>query len=75
MIIATTSQRNAMEELGLMDPFNVVMDIPVPYAPKDVAEVLRTTGGMSEDVIAKVSAEVTMGVPVMSCCCSGNGTQ
>ena len=64
MIIATTSQRNAMEELGLMDPFNVVMDIPVPYAPKDVAEVLRTTGGMSEDVIAKVSAEVTMGVPV-----------
>lgn len=64
MIIATTSQRNAMEELGLMDPFNVVMDIPVPYAPKDVAEVLRTTGGMSEDVIAKVSAEITMGVPV-----------
>ena len=64
MIIATTSQRNAMEELGLTDPFNVVMDIPVPYAPKDVAEVLRTTGGMSEDVIAKVSAEVTMGVPV-----------
>ena len=64
MIIATTSQRNAMEELGLMDPFNVVMDIPEPYAPKDVAEVLRTTGGMSEDVIAKVSAEVTMGVPV-----------
>lgn len=64
MIIATTSQRNAIEELGLMDPFNVVMDIPVPYAPKDVAEVLRTTGGMSEDVIAKVSAEVTMGVPV-----------
>lgn len=64
MIVATTSQRNAMEELGLMDPFNVVMDIPVPYAPKDVAEVLRKTGGMDEEVIAKVSSEITMGVPV-----------
>lgn len=64
MIVATTSQRNAMEELGLMDPFNVIMDIPVPYAPKDVAEVLRKTGGMDEEVIAKVSSEITMGVPV-----------
>lgn len=64
MIVATTSQRNAMEELGLMDPFNVIMDIPTPYAPQDVAEVLRKTGGMSEEVIAKVSSEIAVGVPI-----------
>ena len=39
------------------------MDIPTPYAPSDVAEVLRKAGGMSEEVIEKVSAEITMGVP------------
>ena len=64
MIVATTSQRNAMEELGLMDPFNVIMDIPTPYAPQDVAEVLRKTGGMTEEVIAKVSSEIAVGVPI-----------
>lgn len=42
----------------------MILDIPVPYTPQDVAEVLRKTGGMSEEVIAKVSAEITMGVPV-----------
>ena len=42
----------------------MVLDIPVAYEPKEVAEILRKTGGMSEDVIAKVSTEITMGVPV-----------
>ena len=40
------------------------MDIPVPYASQDVATVLRKIGSMSEDVIAKVSSEITMGVPI-----------
>ena len=40
------------------------MDIPTPYAPSDVAEVLRKAGGMSEEVIEKVFAEITMGVPI-----------
>ena len=42
----------------------MVLDIPVAYEPKEVAEILRKAGGMSEDVIAKVSTEITMGVPV-----------
>lgn len=42
----------------------MIKDIPVPYAAEDVASVLRKTGGMSEDVIAKVSSEITMGVPI-----------
>ena len=42
----------------------MVLDIPVAYEPKEVAEILRKTGGMSEEVIAKVSTEITMGVPV-----------
>lgn len=42
----------------------MIKDIPVPYASQDVASVLRKTGGMSEEVIAKVSSEITMGVPI-----------
>ena len=42
----------------------MVLDIPVAYEPKEVAEILRKAGGMSEEVIAKVSTEITMGVPV-----------
>lgn len=41
-----------------------MLDIPTPFSPSDVAEVLRRTGGMSEEVIAKVSSEITMGVPI-----------
>ena len=41
-----------------------MLDIPTPFAPADIAEVLRKTGGMSEEVIAQVSSEITMGVPI-----------
>ena len=35
-----------------------MLDIPTPFAPADIAEVLRKTGGMSEEVIAQVRARV-----------------
>ena len=40
------------------------MDIPMPYGSQDVATVLHKIGGMKEDVIAKVSSEITTGVPI-----------
>ena len=34
-------------------------------SPSDVAEVLKTTEGMFEEVIGKLSSETTMGMPII----------
>lgn len=64
MVVATTSMKENMEELGLTDPFNVILDIPICNKAEDIQCILENAGGMSEEVIRQIVQQITEPIPV-----------
>jgi len=48
LVIGTTSNAHLLEDLGLIQAFGVTQAVPLLEEPKDICEVLRVAGHMSE---------------------------
>ncbi|KAK8808497.1 hypothetical protein WA158_008398 [Blastocystis sp. Blastoise] len=64
MVVATTSMADKMEELGLTDPFNVLLDIPVCDKADDLQRILEKMGDIEEDTIRQIVQRITEPIPV-----------
>jgi len=59
MIIATTSIAHLLEDLQLVQSFNVVIHVPQLQHPSEIAAVLRANSTLEKEEINNISASIT----------------